>query len=178
MGMRRRHFRAELKIVNTRPDDGRDYCIGDCTTRAMAYCLKGLFTYREIEHEQYRLAEMANKNEGRKWGDGQHKYHRNSSSVWPLVMADMGYSWISICPTIRRDRLAEVLNHLLAYPVITRSSGHVAVVENGFVIDTWDSRGGRCDRLMVKSNDVNKVMSCLEQYQFLTEFGNLDGVLP
>lgn len=151
-----RHFSAEWKNVDMTPNDGKRNCKGNCTTRALSYCLRELFTYREIEHEQYRLAEEANRSRGVYWGDGRCKSHRNTNGIWEKVMVDMGYGWIRFRKTVRRDNLATIL-HEIEYPIISQSSGHVAVVEKGAVVDSWDSRHGRCTRILVKIEDLERI---------------------
>ena len=157
---RTRHFSAELKKIDMTPNDGKPTCKGNCTTRAMSFCLQGIFTYREIEHEQYRLAEEANKKKGCYWGDGRRKVRRNSSGTWDSIMFDLGYVWMKFNHTIRRDNLATALRNM-DYPIITHSSGHVAVVDKGMVVDSWDSRHGRCDRILIHPEDKEKVLEAL-----------------
>lgn len=155
---KRGKFKATWERVNMRPNDGLPTCMGDCTTRAMAYCLKGESTYREIEREQYQIAKKKNDKLGIHWGDGRVKLHRNTYGVWDKVMLNRGYTWVKFKHTIRRDKLAVLLQDF-TYPVITQSSGHVAPVFHGSVIDTWDSRGGRCNSVLVKIADKHFVLS-------------------
>ena len=159
---RTRHFSAEWKKIDMTPNDGKPTCKGNCTTRSMSYCLQGIFTYREIEHEQYRLAAETNAKNGRYWGDGRRKVRRNSTGTWDSIMFDLGYVWMSFAGNrkIRRDNLAIALRNM-EYPIITHSSGHVAVVDKGAVIDSWDSRHGRCDRILVKPEDTEKILEAL-----------------
>ena len=155
---KRGKFKATWERVNMRPNDGLPTCNGDCSTRAMAYCLKGVSTYREIEREQYRIAKEQNDKRGIHWGDGRVKLHRNTNGVWDKIMLNRGYTWVKFRPGIRRDKLAALLSDL-EYPVITQSSGHVAPVFHGSVIDIWDSRGGRCHSILVKNADKHFVLS-------------------
>lgn len=157
---RTRHFSAELKKIDMTPNDGKPTCRGNCTTRSMAFCLQGIFTYREIEHEQYRLAAVKNEERGLCRGDYSRKVRRNSFGTWDIIMKDLGYGWIRLNCKVRRDNLAVLLREV-SYPIITRSSGHVAVVENGYVIDSWDSRHGRCDMILVKNDDIDKIIDIL-----------------
>lgn len=157
---RTRHFTAELKRIDMTPNDGQPTCRGNCTTRAMAYCLKGIFTYREIEHEQYRLADVDNRERGLYHGDHRRKTHRNSFGTWDKIMLDLGYVWLELKKKVRRDRIAHCLREI-SYPMITHSRGHVAVVESGAVVDTWDSRHGRCDMIMLKAEDIDRVRDLL-----------------
>ena len=136
---------AEWKNRSVRPDDGERCLRGDCTTRSMTYALGGVFSYREIEREQYRRAEL------------KHS-HRNISGIWDSIMLDLGYTWVCLRGKIRRDRLAILLAPVVDYPVITLSARHAAIVEAGAVVDTWDSRGGRCKALLVKDEDAQSVV--------------------
>lgn len=157
---RTRHFTAEWKNVNMRPNDGKPYCKGDCTTRAMSYCLQGIFTYREIESEQYRLAHMMNEERGLVRGDYRRKIRRNSNGTWDSIMTDLGYRWITLRETVRRDNLAVYLREI-PHPAITLSSGHVAVVDRGDVVDSWDSRHGRCKKILVNGEDYDRIIQIL-----------------
>jgi hypothetical protein len=159
---RSRHFSAEWKNIDMTPNDGKPTCKGNCTTRAMSFCLQGIFTYREIEHEQYRLAAEKNAENGSYWGDGRRKVHRNTTGTWDMIMKDLGYKWVRLGRKVRRDNLAVALQGM-AYPIITLSSGHVAVVDRGAVVDSWDSRHGRCDMVMVKAEDIDKVVEILRE---------------
>ena len=58
------------------------------------------------------------------------------------------------------SRLGPSINHPV-YPIITHSSRHVAVVDKGVVVDSWDSRHGRCDRILVKPEDKERVLEML-----------------
>lgn len=158
---RRRHFDAELKNIDLTPNDGKKTCKGNCTTRAMSYCLQGIFTYREIETEQYRLAKLENEERGTYRGDGRRKTHRNTDGTWDKVMLDFGYRWIHFCKTYRRDTLAYALREI-STPMITQSSGHVAVIESGYVVDSWDSRHGRCKKILVKNDDFERIKAIFE----------------
>lgn len=157
---RERHFTAELVKVNMRPNDGKPFCKGDCTTRAMAYCLQGVASYREIEEEQYRNAEL--KNRGRA---GWNHVHRNTCGIWEITMLELGYVWVRLNKTIRRDNLAQMLSDI-PHPIISESSGHVAVIDKGNVIDIWDSRHGRCKAILVDSNDVGIIGEILGNVAF------------
>lgn len=167
---RTRHFSAPLKKIDMTPNDGMSTCKGNCTTRAMAYCLQGVFSYREIEHEQYRKAEEMNAKAGLFHGDYRRKKHRNTNGVWDSIMTDLGYVWVVFRKTIRRDRLAIMLNSI-PYPLITSSSSHVAVIENGAVIDSWDSRHGRCFSVLVKSEDAEKVVLAVGSHGISSSIG-------
>lgn len=149
-------FAAPLVKVDMRPKDGKPFCKTDCTTRAMAYVLKGAASYREIEKEQYRKAEEKNREMGIHWGDYRSKYHRNTDGIWDKVILEFGYIWVKLYRRIRRDKLAKLLANI-ENPIITESANHVAIIERGNVIDTWDSRRGMCGRILVSVNDVQKV---------------------
>ena len=125
---------------------------GDCTTRAMAFILNGSMSYREIESLQYRLAYSA-QSQGK-------SVRRNSTSIWVRVLLDRGYNEIvfSYGKKVKRSILGRMFNIGLTHPIASISKGHVAVIDtDGVVRDTWDSRGGRCYKLLVHKDDMGIV---------------------
>jgi len=138
--------------TNVRPTDynTHDYNKGDCTTRAMAYCLEGKMTYNEIEYEQYRL--------GRVLGT-----RRNTSGTWDRIMTRNGYGWIYLASKKARAVVAVMLREIDS-PIISHSRGHVAVIHKGMVKDTWNSTDGRVDNLLVREEDIGKAVEILGRY--------------
>lgn len=140
--------------MSNRPDtyNTRDNCKGDCTTRALTFCLSGEMTYNEVEDEQYRLAKVL----GRR---------RNCTGVYDQILARKGWKWIQLSKTMARGevavRLAKKLPNLKA---LTLSRKHIAAVEGGKLIDTWDSRADRVFAIMVPgdSNTINQAVWCLD----------------
>lgn len=149
-------YEADFMNVDMRPKDGLPTKKGDCTTRCMSYIFKGIFTYREIEHEQYRLAEEANRT-----GEGSRRVRRNTTAIWERILLDSGYGRHDLMRKVRRDRIAAILRHIDS-PVATRSSGHVAVVEKGKVIDCWDSRGGFVKSVYIKDEDFEDALKAFK----------------
>ena len=138
-----RNSECEFVYTNMRPTYRKTFK-GDCTTRAMAWCLKGELTYDQIEAKQYAYA--------RKTGN-----RRNAAGTWNVVIARRGWEAIIVKRT-KRSVIASVLKDTLSSPVITASSGHVAVVDvGGIVRDTWDSRGGRVERIYAPGDSAWKI---------------------
>ncbi len=124
------------KQLNLSPD-GKDHC--DCTTRALAYCLPRL-SYAELR----KMQEEAASEFWTKW---------NCAAAWGEVLArEGGYAEVKLSKKIARFKVAKALSSL-SYPVVAHSSRHVAVVDRGTVVDSWDSRNGRVDRIWVKRGD-------------------------
>ena len=138
----RRNAMSELcKWVNTnvRPDsyNTHDNCKGDCTTRALTYCLAGELTYNQVEDEQYKRAEKVGK-------------RRNRTGVYDTIMLERGWRWIQLSKPIARGEVAvRLAKKLPGVKAMTLSKTHIAAVDGGNLIDTWDSRGGRVFAVMV-----------------------------
>ena len=140
--------------TNVRPDtwNAKDNCIGDCTTRSIVTVLAGEMTYNEVEDEQYRLAKIFHS-------------RRNRTGVYDQILANRGWKWIQLSKPMSRGevavRLAKKLPNLKA---LTLSKKHIAAVEGGKLIDTWDSRAGRVFAIMVPgdSTTINQAVWCLD----------------
>lgn len=142
---------CHINHENVRPDDynTHDYNSGDCTTRALAYVLKGIMSYNEIEEKQYSLAKVRGT-------------RRNTTGTWDLVLREFGYSWIQIKSGnyTQRGKLA----NLLAFqkePILAVSRTHVAALHNGEIIDTWDSSRGKIFCLLVSNFEIDAIVSTL-----------------
>lgn len=148
-----RNRQCEFVHTNVRPSnykshrEGGDNNCGDCTTRAMTYCLKGSMTYEEIEAEQYRIAE-------------RQGCVRNATGVWDKVMTTRGFSWVQLNDLKSRANVANWLSSVES-PMVTISRTHACAVEKGKIYDTWDSRGGRVFGVLVKNEEVKKVANIL-----------------
>lgn len=142
--------RTPFEATNVRPDNynTKDFNKGDCTTRAMYYALNGSISYEDIEAEQYRL--------GKERGT-----RRNAIGTWDLVLKNRGFSWIEFSRLITREALALRLKSF-ENPMVTVSRGHACAIHMGKVIDTWDSRGGRCYGVLVRNADIGSVISAIE----------------
>ena len=138
--------------TNMRPADGKRTLKGDCTTRALAFCLDGLMTYREIERRQYDM--------GERFGT-----RRNNIRVWISLIEDFGYVNVRICGKPKRSVIGNMLAEKISSPIMARSSGHVSVIDQmGNIRDIWDCRGGRCDTLVVNRCDISAVMDALADF--------------
>lgn len=142
-----RNNECPYEFTNVRPD--RKTLQGDCTTRAMTFCLRGIMTYDEIEAEQYRLASM-------------FRTRRNTIITWEQLIMEHGYVKMMLPNRVKRSRLAAIIGKAITAPVISLSAGHVAVIDCGGVVrDTWDSRGGKVKAIYLKEEDLVNVGSTL-----------------
>lgn len=158
-----RNRECEYIHTDIRPNDGMRVLKGDCTTRAMAFCLDGVMSYREVEAEQYALAAQTNMNT---------RFHvrRNTNGTWEKVILDLGYVKVQLMTGVKRSVLGGLLANRITSPVCSHSRGHVAAIDQkGAVRDTWDSRGGRCDYLLVNGCDCSTVVSILEGFGVRTQ---------
>ena len=138
----RRNAMSELcKWVNTnvRPDNYNTHvnCKGDCTTRCLTYCLAGELTYNQVEEEQYKRA-------------AKKGSRRNTTGVYDTIMLERGWRWIQLSKPIARGEVAvRLAKKLPDVKAMTLSRTHIAAVEGGNLIDTWDSRDGTVFALMI-----------------------------
>ena len=150
-----RNTECEWIRTDVRPNDGCRTLKGDCTTRAMAFCLEGVMSYREIESRQYALA-------------AQRHTCRNTRGTWEIIVCEKGWIKVNLIGKIKRSCLANLLRGKLTKPCLSCSGtrrGHVAAIDtNGCVRDTWDSRGGRVLRLLVFGDDYGAVDCALSRY--------------
>lgn len=142
----RRAAACEFVMTNVRPADYKSHSEGgtdnggDCTTRAITYALGG--DYREIEARQYEIA--------RKKNELGWDVRRNSNGVWDQIMIENGYRWVQLKSVHTRGELAVLLKNF--GPVIALNRKHVAVVKDGKLFDSWDSRNGKCSAFLVKKD--------------------------
>ena len=142
-----RNTECEFIFTDVRPKDRRTLK-GDCTTRAMAYCLNGVMSYDEIEKRQYLLA-------------AQRHTRRNTNGTWDIILTEHEYAKLKLARSVKRSVLARMLANTITKPVVSHSSGHVAVIDKDGVHDTWDSRGGRCLSIYVYKTDLVQVRETL-----------------
>lgn len=151
-----RNQQAEFKKFNVRPDD---YCShregghdngGDCTTRCIVACLEGRLDYRTVEAKQYRLAKIRGT-------------RRNTTGTWDKLLTDNGFQWLQLKNLKSRANIANFLSTIKS-PIATLSRSHVCAVQNGQVLDTWDSRGGRVYGICVKSEDLDTAKRLLSKH--------------
>lgn len=136
---KKRNMNAPWKELNLNPD-GKS--IGDCTTRALAYCFPEV-GYHKLNQLQRTIA--------REFGFGW-----KSPFTWHQVAKETGgYEFFELRKKMSRANVAKLFSGL-AKPVFTSSSRHVAVVDKGTVIDSWDSRGGRVVKVGLAPCDIPK----------------------
>jgi len=147
-----RNHQSEFINTNVRPEgyNYHDNNKGDCTTRSMCYCLNGAMTYDEIEAEQYRLARIRGT-------------RRNTTGTWDKVLTTRGFAWVQLNKLKSRANVAMYLSSVES-PMVTLSRTHACAIHKGKVCDTWDSRGGRVFGVLVKVEDIDKVVSLLNRY--------------
>ena len=147
------HALCPINKTNVRPEDynTHDYNSGDCTTRAMAFVLRGILSYKEIEAKQYSLAKVRNT-------------RRNTTGTWDLVLREFNYSWIEIKSGnyTQRGRLANLFAEFNE-PILAVSRTHVAVLDKGQIVDTWDSSRGKVFALLVSDFEIAKVSARLSE---------------
>ena len=153
-----RNAECEWVMTDVRPNDGCRTLKGDCTTRAMTFCLEGIMSYREIESRQYMLA-------------AQRHTRRNTRGTWDVVITEKGWTKVNLVRHAKRSVIARILRGSLTKPCISLSSGHVAAIDtDGRVRDTWDSRGGIVKSLYVFGDDCYKVETALMRYGIRCQF--------
>jgi hypothetical protein len=141
-----RHFECDYQYTDVRPN--HKTLKGDCTTRAMTYCMNGVMTYDEIESYQYRLAV--------KYGT-----RRNTNGTWGIVLTENGYTKIPIRKT-KLSVVANILGKVLKSPVVAVVPGHATVIDvGGIVKDLWDCRGRGCKTIYVKTEEKDAVINIL-----------------
>ena len=143
-----------FKETNMRPDTWniKDNCCGDCTTRAIVAALDGAMTYDEVETEQYRLAKE------------MHSL-RNRTGVYDKILVTRGWRWIQLGKCMTRGEVAVRLKHYMPNAcALTLSRSHIAVVKNGELIDTWDSRAGRVFAILVPHEYLHYAIQAMVGY--------------
>lgn len=156
--------------VNVRPMEynTRDFNRGDCTTRALTYSLNFLGdkrTYKEIEDEQYRLAEIANATISNK---SSYNFHRNSNGIWDKLILAKGYTWLHLKRKKSNAYLIKWLGNINK-PILMLSHHHVCVAHYGKLIDTWNSCGIRIENICVPNELINTISIILEVNGIMVE---------
>lgn len=122
----------------------------DCTTRTLAYLLKGKMTYDEIRSQQ---TINALRFYGRQGG-------WNCVESYGKIFHDNGYVGYCLPNCKTRATLAKLLKSIEA-PIATESGSHIAVIERGKIIDTWNSGGGHVTCIWAKPEDVARIKTIL-----------------
>lgn len=138
--------------TNVRPDTWNihDNCSGDCTTRAMTYALDGEMTYDQVEELQYRYAKMM-------------RTVRNKVGTFDQILIRKGWRWIQFSKCIPRGEIAvRLAKRVPEVTALALSRSHIAAVKGGELIDTWDSRAGRCYAIMVPGEALNQALWAID----------------
>lgn len=127
-----------------------DNCLGDCTTRALTFALNGEMSYNQVETEQYRLASILGT-------------VRNRMGTWDQILIRKGWRWIQFSKCISRGEIAvRLAKRLPGVTALAVSRTHVACVKGGELIDTWDSRGGKCYAMLVPGEVLNEAVWAID----------------
>ena len=134
-------FASEFRKVSVRPETG-NYPIGDCSTRAIAYVLGR--DYKEVFAAQHA------------------KGHRWNTVMGGIrdVMEPQGYDCLVLRRPITLHKVASALE-VTCEKYIAVSANHAVAVDNGEIIDTWDSRATRIKRVIVPCVDSDSVCRIL-----------------
>lgn len=136
-------FASEFMKVSVRPENhAGNYPTGDCSTRAIAYVLGR--DYKEVFAAQHA--------KGHRW--------KNVMGGIRDVMKPMGYDCLILHQPLTLHKVAYELS-VSCEKYIAVSANHAVAVDNGRVIDTWDSRATRVKMLIVSSDDSYAVCRIL-----------------
>lgn len=143
---RKRGVNVPWKMVNMNPHGDE---IGDCSTRALAYAFRSTMTYSQCKFKQVAAAQASGA-----------KYWENR---WRDVAEENGWKKIKLNKHVTAAKVAEVLVNHVKNPVFVKSRSHVAIVDNGVVVDSWDSRCKRILMMMVKNDEVEAAFDALHK---------------
>ncbi len=133
------------ELVNKDFSPTHKHVKANCTTRALTYILNGVIMQHLIARKETTSFYAP------KW---------NYTGIWDKILLTKGYIWVLLKAYTRRDKVATLLKSV-SNPIVSHSSGHVAIINNGAVIDTWDSRAGKLDAILIKDTDLTKVKELL-----------------
>ena len=143
---RKRGVNVPWKMVNMNPHGDE---IGDCSTRALAYAFRSTMTYSQCKFKQVAAAQAL----GTKCWENR----------WRDVAGENGWKKIKLNKHVTAAKVAEVLANHVKNPVFVKSRRHVAIVDNGAVVDSWDSRCKRIMMMMVKNDEVKAAFDALHR---------------
>ena len=136
------------KLVNMNPHGNHE---GDCTTRALAWVFREKWSYSQLRAMQEKISAQSPV-----WG-------KTWRSAWVDIAHDEGWGDIILKRHVQTAKIAELFHKgLLKHPVFVRTTGHVAVVDNGEVVDSWDSRCKRVKQVLVQKEDFERAKQALE----------------
>ena len=143
---RKRGVNVPWTLVNMNPYGDE---IGDCSTRALAYAFRSTLTYNQCKLKQFAAAQAL----GTKCWENR----------WRDVAEENGWKKITLNKHVTAAKVAEVLANRVKNPVFVKSRRHVAVVDNGAVVDSWDSRCKRILMVMVKRDEIDAAFDALHK---------------
>lgn len=143
---RRRGVNVPWKMVNMNPQGDE---IGDCSTRALAYAFRSTLSYSQCKFKQVAAAQALGT-----------QYWENR---WRDVAEANGWKKIKLNKHVTAAKVAEILANHVKNPVFIKSRRHVAIVDNGAVVDSWDSRCKRILMMMVKNDEVEAAFDALHR---------------
>lgn len=143
---KKRGVNVPWTLVNMNPQGDE---IGDCSTRALAYVFKQSMSYSQCKLKQVAAAQALGS-----------QYWENR---WRDVAEENGWKKIKLNKHVTAAKVAEVLANHVKNPVFVKSRRHVAIVDNGAVVDSWDSRCKRILMMMVKNDEVEAAFDALHK---------------
>ena len=144
---------APWKMVNMNPHGNYE---GDCTTRALAWVFRDKWSYSQLRAMQEKISARSSD-----WG-------KTWRSAWVDIARDEGWDFIVLKRHVQTAKIAELFHKgLLKHPVFVRTTGHVAVVDNGELVDSWDSRCKRVKEVLVKKEDFDMAKHALDSQRLV-----------
>lgn len=138
-----------MEITNLNPAGEN---ISDCSTRSIVYCLGT--DYEKTREIQDKIALLLTELHG-------VKTYWNEYPVLEAIMVSRGWVKIMFRQKVLRYRLAQMLKSRIR--IFTESSGHVAPIYDGKIVDTWDCSKGRVFSIIVPRRNLNSIASRLEE---------------
>lgn len=136
------------KLVNMNPRGDHE---GDCTTRALAWVFREKWSYSQLRAMQEKISAQSPA-----WG-------KTWRSAWVTIAHDEGWGDIILKRRVQTAKIAELFHKgMLKHPVFVRTTGHVAVVDDGVVVDSWDSRCKRVKQVLVQKEDFDMAKHALD----------------
>lgn len=147
--------KTHWKLVNMNPHGNHE---GDCTTRALAWVFREKWSYSQLRAMQEKISAQSLGRSSKTW-----------RSAWVDIARDEGWSSdIILKRHVQTAKIAELFHKgLLKHPVFVRTTGHVAVVDDGIVVDSWDSRCKRVKQVLVQKEDLERAKRALESQHLI-----------
>ena len=144
------------KLVNMNPRGDYE---GDCTTRALAWVFREKWSYSQLRAMQEKISARS-LSCGKTW-----------RSAWIDIAHDEGWDAIVLKRYVQTAKIAELFHKgLLKHPVFVRTACHVAVVDDGVLVDSWDSRCKRVKQVLVKKEDFDVAKHALDSQHLVLAY--------